>query len=294
MGKYIKQTVISHEDWFKPINEIAGCRYLKWDKGRFSFSVSYDEDVVRRLGQSTFLQKRLWAPAAQAYKDMIRSIAADAREADSKIKKQMVEFESDLDWERFIKVSTAQKDAFVATVIATQRSTIAKMKGEIERVWAVKMRQNRMLAPYKMLVIVENGVRVNSASLLLADLRVPPAGAFVPWQLAVKDGMRCCLDFSRQGKGIDSFIEEIQRELGQLRAVVEPARAEMARPENVGQLLITLVGQDGVGTIQNANKMLRFLKSRLTVLQDLYRQSIEAVGAASIAAHKAEAMGGPE
>lgn len=288
MGKDIKQTVISHDDWFKPVNEIAGCRYLKWDKERFSFAVSYDEEVVRRLEQSTFLQQRLWAPAAQAYKDMIRNIAADAREADSKIKAHLVAFEADLDWDKFVKLATAQKEAFAATVIATQRSTIARMKGEIERVWGAKTRQNRALSPYKMKVIVENGVRINGVSLLLDDLHIPLIGEIGPWQDALKEGMRCCLDFSRQGKGIDRFVEEIQRDLGELRNVITPARSAMMRPENTGRLLITLVGQAGVSTIQKSNKMLRFLKARLVALKDLSERSVEAVGNGQEAACGAE------
>lgn len=268
MDKDIKQTVVNHDDWFKPVNEIAGCRFLKWNRERFSFSVSYDAEIVRRLQGSAFLQQRLWGPAAIAYKEMISAIAVDAKVADNRIKALFKAFDADQDWPRFYKAARAEREAFSAIVLATQKITIAKMKGEIDRIWQAKTRHDRSLQPFRMRVLIENDVRANSVSLQVSDLNIAPAGALTDWQNALKDTARPCFDLGQHGRGLDAYFVEIIRELEVLRGIIEAGRRSMPQAENRPTLLITLLGHAGVGRVQLVNKKLRNFKSRIVGLHE--------------------------
>lgn len=268
MVKDIKQTVVSHDDWFKPVTEIAGCRYLRWGRERFSFSVSYDAEVVRRLQGSAFLQQRLWGPAAAAYNEMISAIAVDAKVADNRIRALVKAFEADQDWPRFFRAARAEREAFSAMVLATQKITIARMKGEIDRVWLAKVRHDRTLQSFRMRVLIENDLRAHSVNLQLADLKIEKAGELTDWQNTVKTVARPCFDLGQYGRGLDTYLAEILAEVEALRGVIKAGRQAMTGSDNRQALLITLIGHVGVARVQRINKKLRYVKSKILSLQD--------------------------
>ncbi|MEL6476002.1 MAG: hypothetical protein AAFR17_01640 [Pseudomonadota bacterium] len=222
----ISKTLIDLPDWFRPVRELAKCRYLSWDRESFAVSIELEARDPKPLQKHPILGDKPWMPAVKIHGDAIRSVAKDAQASEKKIAGMIAAFDRDQDWTRLILACRSEKDAFAQRAKAALAKASVKIQAVATKIWALEARKDPALAGARFVAVIDESVRPGSVGLSIGKLVVSQGGEVAPWQNAVKEAVKSCLELARQGRVLDKAEAELKADLTALvKETKEAARS---------------------------------------------------------------------
>ena len=261
-----KVTVIQHDDLWRPINSEAKVDSFEMNKMPFKFTVDIPQKAYDKCDKDPLLQQKIWDPATELYKKMVKEMAAEAKKTDKKILQICEDVRKTQDLGKWSKDYDKAVNDFKAAFQSKGNSYAAQMEKACIAEWDKYCKLKTDLKKFKIKMICENVFRGVAIGLNTAKLVLTLGTDVFAWQGLVKDATKMVVDITRMGRNLDGFQETIVKDLISIQKDLNGGKKKTVAKEATGAVLAVLVGHTCLKTALNTGKMLKVHIGRVDLL----------------------------